>query len=106
MTSDASATPREVRQDGPSALSITWGDGVASRFDVRELRLACPCASCVEEMTGRRRLDPASVRPDVRPVRITSMGNYALKIVWSDGHDTGIYSFDRLRRMAEDDAKG
>jgi len=104
MAAGAEATPRAVRQDGPRTLAVTWADGREDRFDVRALRLACPCAACVDEVTGRRRLDPARVPADVRPVRVTGVGNYALKVVWSDGHDTGIYAFDRLRRMGEEGA--
>ena len=71
------------------------------RYAVRELRIACPCASCRDEMTGERILDPSKVPEDVFPVNLSSVGNYGLKVRWSDGHDTGIYSFDRLRELGE-----
>ena len=74
---------------------------VWNHFDVRDLRLACRCAQCVEEMSGRPLLDPKSVRPDVTPRTITSVGNYAIQVNWSDGHSTGIYSFESLRAFAE-----
>ena len=93
------AIPRDIRQADPRTLAITWQDGAESVYDVRRLRLACPCANCVDEMTGKPRLDPASVPAGVAPVNIRSVGNYAIAIVWSDGHDTGIYSFERLREM-------
>jgi ATP-binding protein involved in chromosome partitioning len=92
--------PRDIRQAGPRTLAVEWSDGEESRYDVFDLRVACPCASCVDENTGVRRLDPARVPRDVKPVRIVSVGNYALKISWSDGHDTGIYSFALLRRLS------
>lgn len=92
--------PREIRQAGPRILAIEWSDGGESRYEVRDLRIACPCASCVDENTGIRRLDPARVPADVRPLHIVSVGNYAIKVSWSDGHDTGIYSFSLLRRLA------
>jgi len=91
-------TPREITQAG-DRLSITWADGEQSLFDVRELRLACGCASCVDEWTGEYRLDADSVPQDVHPIQIDSVGRYAIQIRWSDGHDTGIYPFDRLRAM-------
>ena len=50
-------------------------------------------------MRGRPLLDPASVRPDVAPQRIASVGNYAIGITWSDGHDSGLDSFSRLREL-------
>jgi DUF971 family protein len=92
-------TPAAIRQAGPRELAITWQDGHESRYPVRALRLACGCASCVDEWTGEERLDEASVPADVHPVRIEAVGRYALQIHWSDGHDTGIYPFRRLREL-------
>jgi ATP-binding protein involved in chromosome partitioning len=85
----------------PRTLSVLWEDGQRNDFDVRDLRLACRCALCVEEMSGRPLLDPKSVRPDVTPRTITSVGNYAITIIWNDGHSTGIYSFEHLRAFGE-----
>jgi ATP-binding protein involved in chromosome partitioning len=93
-------TPSEIRQAGERQLAIAWADGGKSLFDVRELRLACGCATCVDEWTGEDRLDPASVPEDVHPVTIDPVGRYAIQITWSDGHDTGIYPFDRLRNLS------
>ncbi len=94
-----STTPEGLRQADPRTLEITWQDGVTSRFDVRDLRLACACASCVDEWTGEARLDPESVPSDVHPLRIETVGRYAIQIEWSDGHATGIYPFRRLRAL-------
>jgi ATP-binding protein involved in chromosome partitioning len=80
-------------------LGIAWADGFAQRIDVRDLRLACPCAACVEETSGRALLDPAAVPLDVAPTAVGSVGNYALALSFSDGHSTGIYSWDRLRGL-------
>ena len=66
---------------------------------MRRLRLACACARCVDEWTGERRLDAASVPDDVRPIKIQPVGRYAIQIDWSDGHSTGIYSFRQLRAL-------
>lgn len=84
------------RDDG---VLIEW-DAVGHRalYPGRELRLSCPCAECVEEMTGRRLLDPAMVAADLRPLEVRLVGTYGLGIRWSDGHGTGIYTFERLRR--------
>ena len=90
-------------QRDPRTLSVLWEDSHRDDFDVRDLRLACHCALCIEEMSGRPLLDPASVRPDVAPRTITSVGNYAITINWSDGHSTGIYSFEYLRALGERD---
>ena len=89
------------RRRDARTLSVLWEDGRQNDFDVRDLRLACRCALCVEEMSGRPLLDPKSVRPDVIPRTITSVGNYAITVSWNDGHNTGIYSFERLRALGE-----
>lgn len=78
------------------AVSITWEEDHVGRYPARELRLACRCAACVEEMTGRALLDPASVPHDVRPLHIDLVGAYAIRIGWSDGHDTGLYTYEHL----------
>jgi len=85
-------------------LSVLWEDGHRDDFDVRDLRLACRCAHCVEETSGRALLDPQSVRPDVTPREVSSVGNYAIRFSWNDGHSTGIYSFEHLRALGELDA--
>jgi ATP-binding protein involved in chromosome partitioning len=99
MASEDATTPAEIRQGGPDELVIRWRDGHESRYAVRELRLACGCATCVDEWTGEGRLDPATVPEDVRPVEIEAVGRYAIQIHWSDGHATGIYPFRRLRDL-------
>lgn len=100
--SSPAEVPADIRQAGPDRLAIRWGDGHESVYDVRALRLACACAHCVDEWTGEGRLDPDTVPADVRPQRIEPVGRYALRIAWSDGHDTGIYAFRRLRRLDPD----
>ena len=85
------------RDDG---ILIEWDQqGHEGFFPARALRLACPCAACVEEMSGRRLLDPAQVPLDVRPVSLSLVGAYGLRVQWSDGHSTGIYTFEQLRRL-------
>jgi DUF971 family protein len=81
----------------PGGVRIDWDDaGHTWLYPARPLRLACPCAGCVEEMTGRTLLNPSSVPEDVHPESLALVGSYGLRIRWSDGHDTGIYAFDRL----------
>jgi len=87
-----------LRRD-PRTLSILWEDGHRDDFDVRDLRLACHCALCVEEMSGRKLLDPKTIRSDVSPRQVVSIGNYAIQFDWSDGHNSGIYSFNDLRAL-------
>ena len=103
MPRDPATTPREIgpTEDG-TALRIAWEDGAESVLAPRLLRLRCPCARCVDELTGRRILRPEDVADDVYPTAIHYVGRYALQFVWSDGHDTGFYPFDYLRRLGEE----
>ena len=94
-------TPVGFRRRDARTLSVLWEDGRRDDFDVRDLRLACPCALCIEEMSGRPLLDPKSVLPDVAPLKISSGGNYAITFGWNDGHSTGIYTYKNLRALAE-----
>jgi ATP-binding protein involved in chromosome partitioning len=98
-----STTPSRIAQHGPRQLAIDWADGASSLYDVRLLRLACGCAACVDEWSGEELLDPDSVPEDVHPLKIESVGRYAIQIEWSDGHASGIYPFRRLREL---DARG
>jgi ATP-binding protein involved in chromosome partitioning len=82
------------RDDG---LLVEWDrGGHAALYPARELRLACGCAVCMDEMTGRPLLEPRSVPEDIRPVSVALVGAYGLRVQWSDGHGTGIYTFERL----------
>jgi len=102
--SGSQTTPVGFRWRDARTLSVLWEDGHRDDFDVRDLRLACRCAVCVEETSGRALLDPKSVPPDITPREISSVGNYAIRFSWNDGHSTGIYSFEHLRALGELDA--
>ncbi|MBL8225131.1 MAG: P-loop NTPase [Chromatiales bacterium] len=97
----AATTPVGLRRRDARTLSVWWADGVQHDIDVRDLRLACHCALCVEEMTGRPLLDPATVRADVAPRSLMSVGNYAVAVTWNDGHNSGLDTFSRLRELGE-----
>ncbi len=92
--------PAEVSpNEDASALRIRWRDEHVSEYPPRHLRLACPCAGCVDEMTGRPILRPDSVSEDIHPIEVSYVGRYALTFRWSDGHSTGIFPFEYLRRL-------
>jgi DUF971 family protein len=91
-------TAVEPTEDG-KRLRIVWRDGHVSEYEPRAIRLACPCAGCIDEYTGRPILDPATVPPGINPVAIEYVGRYALKFTWPDGHDTGMFPWDLLRRI-------
>jgi len=96
---DERSIPVEIAREGEHDVAILWKDGHRSVLRARQLRLACPCAECVEEMTGRLLLDPGRVAEDVHPVRIERVGRYAVSIAFSDGHASGIYTFELLRGL-------
>ena len=93
------ATPREVTRANQHDVKIIWDDEHESIYPARDLRLACPCAGCVDEMSGQLRLIASSVPPDVHPEAIQPIGRYAISIQWSDGHNTGIYAYELLRKI-------
>lgn len=98
MARDPRIEPDEIgpTEDG-SKLRIRWKDGVVSEYVPRHLRLSCPCAACVDELTGVRTLTAAMVDESVYPTAIHYVGRYAIQCVWSDGHSTGFYTFEYLR---------
>ena len=85
-------------------LAIKWDDGGESFIRLEELRRGCPCAGCKAErdVLGNVYKNPEQPLPAsaFELVRITGTGGYALQPVWADGHATGIYSFDYLKRLA------
>ena len=84
-------------EDGGRVIAVTWPDRRVDRFKAYDLRVACPCALCVDEMSGIRTLDPDEVDPRVSAVAQAPVGRYALQVDWSDGHRTGIYTYAGLR---------
>jgi DUF971 family protein len=84
-------------EDGGKTLVLRWTDGTTGTYRAYDLRIHCPCASCVDEFTGKRLLDPGRIDQEVAAVQWNRVGRYALQIQWSDGHDTGIYTYERLR---------
>ncbi|MEO6569937.1 MAG: DUF971 domain-containing protein [Ilumatobacteraceae bacterium] len=76
-------------------LRVTYDDGVLAVFPVASLRSSCPCAGC----RGKREqgVDPAPT-PNITAVDAELHGSWGMTIRWSDGHDTGIYAWEHLRR--------
>ena len=91
--------PVEIGRANEADVKITWQDGHVSVYPARELRLQCPCAGCIDEVTGEVRVIATSVPQNVRPLKVDLIGRYAISLQWSDGHNTGIYAFDRLRKL-------
>jgi len=116
-------TAVKIHVSAGSGVDITWADGHASHYDFPYLRDACPCASCNDEREKKAEAErkmanvahataaPSAIplpttspvfpmfRPKARAQSATSVGSYAIQINFSDGHNTGIYSYDQLRTI-------
>jgi len=90
--------PVEIGRANLFDIKVKWQDAHESVYPAQYLRSNCPCAACVDEVTGERR-HGAIVPENVKPLGIQLVGNYAISIQWSDGHSTGIYAFDKLRAL-------
>jgi DUF971 family protein len=98
--------PTALRLTDDRSLVIEWSDGQQRKYRVKALRDACPCATCREKRSAPQ--DPLTLPTlntgQLQPLSILGMkpvGNYAYTIAFSDGHDTGIYSFELLRELGE-----
>ena len=96
--------PLDVQEIG-NELAVKWPDGSESYIPLAKLRRACPCAGCQGEVDvmGQLHRGPqqALTSASFRLRSVSRVGMYAVQPVWADGHATGIYSFDYLRRLAE-----
>jgi DUF971 family protein len=92
----ASAFPLKIEPKSPLEILIEWSNGEAYFVPYFELRFQCPCAGCVDELTGKRTLRREQLTADVKPTDVVPVGRYAIQIAWSDRHRTGIYPFDTL----------
>jgi len=99
--------PTKLERAEPRRIRITWSDGEVREYAYGELRAKCPCATCREKRSAPppSALElPVLSAAEARPLEIAAMkpvGAYAYSIDFSDGHDTGIFSFDLLREIGE-----
>lgn len=103
--------PKTLRKLSDTTFLIVWKDGHESKYPILYLRRLCPCAGCAMERHGGQDVHsifgPSGfgdtsrlvVPHDIRAVDIQLVGRYAIQFTWSDGHSTGIYSFETLREI-------
>ena len=91
-------TPKEIKATGEQ-ITIVWSDDRPVTYLARDLRLACRCAACVDEWSHDSLIKPDTIPENLKPLQIEVVGSYALHFTWSDGHSTGIYSYDYLREL-------
>jgi DUF971 family protein len=106
VESMTAADPEHIAISKSTGIKIDWQDGHASDYSLALLRDECPCAGC----TGAHGTDPQRTRyskPELFPMykpalkmeSVEAVGSYAVRIYWNDGHSSGIYSFDHLRKI-------
>jgi len=89
----------EIKEESVNGhVDKDWRSGAIGS---RELRLKCRCASCVDELSGKQLLQPSDVSENVRPLKLTPCGNYALSVDWSDGHKS-LYPFKQIWSLISD----
>jgi ATP-binding protein involved in chromosome partitioning len=100
-------SPQKFEVTPQGNLAVQWTPSDKRELSAYDLRVKCPCASCVDEDTGKRTLDPKQVSLDIKIKSASPVGRYGIAIAFSDGHDTGIYRFDYLREIEKEaDAGG
>jgi DUF971 family protein len=91
--------PKKVKRVSATQTDIYWNDGHVSSYPSWYLRENCPCAECVDEFTGVRKLARGSIPATLERTNVELVGNYALHFEWSDNHGTGLYTFELLRTL-------
>ena len=97
--------PASIDVNKSSGLRITWDDASICEYSLEQLRSMCPCATCREARAEKKtkkpllKVLPGNYAGDVLIESVRLVGNYAIKIAWTDGHDSGIYSFKYLREL-------
>ncbi len=103
-------TPKQIKIHEKTHLLIKWDDNSETKINLKYLRDECPCAGCKGEtilLKTYRPAKPKSQNPDMYKIKdIQSVGGYAIQITWKDGHNTGIYTWEYLIKLGEDQDRG
>ena len=98
--------PTNFKKLNDESVLLKWEDGREFNISVKYLRDRCPCASCAGESVLWREYKPSPLqiltpgKYDLKSAEV--VGNYAIALTWADGHNTGLYAFDHLRRICEE----
>ncbi|GAB4295069.1 MAG: hypothetical protein Kow0098_17100 [Ignavibacteriaceae bacterium] len=93
--------PSRITIENKTTLLIIWDDGNQSRIGLKELRLSCPCATCLTEKAKQSKTYiPLFNKDQFKVSSINSVGSYAINIIWQDGHNTGIYEYSYLKNLS------
>lgn len=114
MKEGAQALLKALEQQGQSTVAlpqvgfdsqfiqVKFADGKQWQLKNRDVRAACMCALCINELTGQKLIEEGKIRPDIAPKEIAPLGNYALSITWNDGHSSGIYPYTLLQSLGRE----
>ena len=94
--------PKSVTRHSPNELKVIWSDNKEYIYNLQSLRYYCQCALCKHEITREKLIKLEDIPEDINLVKVEVVGNYALSFYWSDGHSTGIYSYEYLRKLCDD----
>jgi ATP-binding protein involved in chromosome partitioning len=95
------AAPQELAIAAGGAVQVKWRDGAEQVIPAHTLRSECPCAGCVDEFSGEKLLQPEQIPTDIAVASTASIGRYAVRFDFNDGHNSGIYEFARLRTIGD-----
>ena len=104
METNAPANIRAHQAD--QILELIWDESKTDRLPYHFVRGQCPCASCRDEWSGERILDPKTIRPDLALEAMEPVGAYAVRFGWNDGHSSGLFTWESLRKLADESAAG
>jgi len=91
--------PVQIIEESDSEITIRWSDDSETHYTAAHLRRSCPCAGCVNEWTGEKMLKPEDVSDEITIDRTALVGRYAVNFQFSDGHETGLFSFNYLKSI-------
>lgn len=95
---------KKIDQKNNTTFVIEWSDGAVIDYRLGALQKRCPCAQCYDPASGKQLCHEEHLDPDVKAVRLTNVGRYALRIQFASGCSKGIYSFAMLRQLAKEKA--
>lgn len=99
-TGQSSLEPEKINvYEGSDRFQVLWKDGSNTECDAFSLRFNCPCANCVDETTGVRMIKAENIATNIKFENIRPVGRYGIQIHFSDGHNTGIFRYDKIKEQ-------
>lgn len=99
LSEEATIAEEIELRSSDNTIRFSWADKHITVYKAKDLRMMCNCAVCVDERTGIRLLDPNTIPENLSVAKIREVGHYGIQIDWASGHNTGIFTWDRLRKV-------